>query len=261
MSWEYSLRNGKLGKRVTGQGEALSGEQRAVSNKQPAGSSGIFKMQSPHSLSSLFVGISALVLLVCTLPWRADADSNASAYRDALIATGKNSWPAKSSAYGGDLAFKISDRGWLSHRAQGDDLKLTDEDRAEIISQMLKREIARIKEERAKYDKRRKGILTLTLSTQKLKPSLVPSIPGVKFILIEPEEIEKRVKGAFGISYLAFDTFEAKGPVVTVSLSNADRGPGRVRTFVYIKQNKYEYRKEDGKWVGKLINSGALISD
>jgi hypothetical protein len=89
----------------------------------------------------------------------------------------------------------------------------------------------------------------------------VPNIPGVKFFLIEPVEIEKRIKGGLGSSYLVFDAFEVKGPVVTVSLSNADRGPGRVRAFIYIKQNKYEYRKEDGKWVGKLINSGALITD
>jgi hypothetical protein len=162
---------------------------------------------------------------------------------------------------GDDIAPKISDRGALNPRSQGDDLKLTDADRAEIVSQMLKREIARLKEERAKYDKRRKGILTFTLSTQNIKPSLVPNIPGVKFILIEPVEIEKRIKEGLGISYMAFDTFEVKGPVVTVSLSNAERGPGRIRAFVYIKQNKYEYRKEDGKWVGKLINSGALISD
>jgi hypothetical protein len=188
------------------------------------------------------VGIAALVLLSCAGSLRAGAELNAGVSGD-------------------DLAHKIGDSGTLNRRAQGDDLKLTDEDRAEIVSQMLKREIARIKEERAKYDKGRKGILTLTLSTQNITPSLVPNIPGVKFVLIEPAEIEKRIKEALGISYLAFDTFEVKGPVVTVSLINADRGPGRVRAFVYIKQNKYEYRKEDGKWVGKLINSGALISD
>ncbi|MDQ2974838.1 MAG: hypothetical protein M3R69_05420 [Acidobacteriota bacterium] len=199
-------------------------------------------MKTQYRWNRLLVGIAALVLLICAGSLRSGAELNAG-------------------VTGNAIALKVNDRGALNRRAQSDDLKLTDEDRAEIVSQMLKREIARIKEERAKYDKRRKGILTLTLSTQNLKPSLVPSIPGVKFILIEPEEIEKRIKEALGISYLAFDTFEVKGPVVTVSLSNVDRGPGRIRAFIYIKQNKYEYRKEDGKWVGKLINSGALISD
>lgn len=185
-------------------------------------------MQSRDRWNRLFVGIAALVLLVCAGPWRASADLNAKAYRGVPL-------------------------------AHEDDLKLTDEDRAEIVSQTLKREIALIKEERSKYE-RRKGILTLTLSTQNIKPSLVPDIPGVKFILIEPEEIEKRIKEARGISYLAFDKFEVKGSVVMVSLSNVFRGAGRIRTFISIRTNKYEYRKEDGKWIGKFIKSGHLIT-
>ena len=198
-------------------------------------------MKARYSWTRLFVGTAALVLLICAESLGAGAELNAGVSGD-------------------DLAPKIDDRGALNRRAQGDDLKLTDEDRAEIVSQMLKREVARIKEERAKYDKRRKGILTLPLSTQNIRPSLVPNIPGVKFVLIEPVEIEKRIKEALGISYLAFDEFEVKGPVVMVSLSNVDRGAGRIRPFIYIKQDKYEYRKENGKWVGKLINSGGLIT-
>ena len=186
-------------------------------------------MQSRNTWNRLFVGIAALVLLICAGPLRAGADLNASAYR-------------------GDP------------RVPGDDLKLTDEDRAEIVNQMLSREIARLKEERSKYERRRKGNLTLTLSTQNIKPSLVPDIPGVKFILIEPEEIEKRIKEARGTSYLAFDKFEVKGPLVKVSLSNVFRGAGRIRTFISIQTNEYEYRKEDGKWVGKFVNSGHLIT-
>ena len=179
-------------------------------------------MQRRYRWNRLFVGIAALLLLICAGPLRAGADLNA--------------------------------------RAPADDLKLTDEDRAEIVSQTLKRETALIKEERSKYERRRKGDLTLTLSTQNIKPSLVPNIPGVKFILIEREEIEKRIKEARGISYLAFDKFEVKGVVVKVSLSNVDRGAGRIRPFIYIKTNEYEYRKEDGKWVGKVVNSGGLIT-
>ena len=170
-----------------------------------------------------------MVLLICAGPLRASPDLNVGAFR-------------------GDP------------RAPGDDLKLTDEDRAEIVSQTLKREIALIKEERSKYERGRKGNLTLTLSTQNIKPSLVPDIPGVKFILIEPEEIEKRIKEARGISYLAFDKFEVKGSVVMVSLSNVFRGAGRIRTFISIRTNKYEYRKEDGKWIGKFVKSGHLIT-
>jgi hypothetical protein len=183
-----------------------------------------FEMPTRDRWNRLFVGIAALALLVCGWPLRAGA------------------------------------RPDLNASAQADDLKLTDEDRAEIISQMLKREIARIKEERSKYERQRKGNLTLTLSRRNIKPSLVPDIPGVKFILIDPEEIEKRIKEALGISYLAFDKFEVKGPVVKVSLSNVDRGAGRIRPFIYVKTNEYEYRKEDGKWVGKLVNSGGLIT-
>ena len=181
-------------------------------------------MQTGDRWNRWFVGIAALTILVCGWPLRAGAgpDFHASAYED--------------------------------------DLKLTDEDRAEIVSQTLKREIALIREERSKYERRRKGNLSFTLSTQNIKPSLVPSIPGVEFILIEPEEVEKRIKEARGISYLAFDKFAVKGQVVTVSFSNVDRGAGRIRPFIYIKTNEYEYRKEDGKWVGKVVNSGGLIT-
>lgn len=147
-----------------------------------------------------------------------------------------------------------------SSPTQENELKLTDEDRAEIVSQTLKQEVALIKEERAKYEVPSKADLTLRLSTQNIKPSLVPDIPGVKFILLEPAEIEKRTKEGRGISYLAFVKFEVKGPVVMVSLSNAFRGMGRVRPFISIRTNNYEYRREDGKWVGKLVNSGRLIT-
>ena len=198
-------------------------------------------MQTRDRWNSLFVGIAALSLLICAGTLRASADLNAGAYGDVLTP-------------------KDEDRSALNSRAQEDELKLTDEDRAEIVSQMLKREIARINEERAKYERRRKGDLTLTLSTQNIKTSLVPNIPGVKFFLIEPEEVETRIKEARGISYLAFDKFEVKGPLVSVSLSNVDRGAGRIRTFIYIKTNEYEYRKEGGKWAGKLVNSGGLIT-
>ncbi len=197
-------------------------------------------MQSRDRWNRLFVGIAALVLPICAGPLCASADLNASAYGD-------------------DITPKYKDRRALNSRAQ-EDLKPTDEDRAEIVSQTLKREIALITEERAKYERQRKGDLTLTLSTQNIKPSLVPDIPGVKFILIEPGEIEKIIKEARGISYLAFDKFEVKGPVVTVLLSNVFRGAGRIRTFISIRTNKYEYRKEDGKWIGRFVKSGHLIT-
>lgn len=181
-------------------------------------------MQSRERWNRLFVAVVALGLIICAGPLHAGAHSD------------------------------------LNASVQKDDVKLTDEDRAEIVSQMLKLEIARLEEERAKYETRRKGDLTLTLSTQNIKPSLVPDIPGVKFNLIEPEEIQKRIKEARGVSYLGFDKFEVMGPLVTVSLSNVHRGAGRIRPFIYIKTNEYEYRKEDGKWVGKLVNSGGLIT-
>lgn len=198
-------------------------------------------MRSGKTRNALFVGISALILLICAGILSSVAASNARAYGD-------------------DLTPKHNDRRTRDPRAQDDELKLTDEDRAEIVSQTLRREIALIKEERAKYEAPSKADLTLRLSTQNIKPSLVPDIPGVKFILLEPAEIEKRTKEGRGISYLAFVKFEVKGPVVMVSLSNAFRGMGRVRPFISIRTNNYEYRREDGKWVGKLVNSGRLIT-
>jgi hypothetical protein len=210
---------------VGNQQSAISNQQSAISNQQSAVRCGrSLEMRRQGGWNRLFVAVAALGLIVCAVPLFASAHPD------------------------------------LNPSAQKDDVKLTDEDRAEIVSQMLKREIARIKEERAKYEGRRKRNLTLTLSIQNIRRSLVPNIPGAEFFFIEPVEIEKKIKEGLGISYLAFDKFEVKGPVVTASLSNVYRGAGRIRPFIYIKQNVYEYRKEDGKWVGKLVNSGGLIT-
>jgi hypothetical protein len=220
----------------------VGSRQKALGRRQQAIKiEGAVEMNTRYRWSRFFVGIAALVLFISAGTLRAGAELNAGVSGDAL-------------------APKINNRGALNPRVQEDEVKLSDEDRAEIVSQMLKLEIARIKADRAKYQEPSKADLVLTLSTQNIKPSLVPDIPGVKFNLIEPTEIQTRIKLARGVSYLGFDKFEIMGTVVTVSLSNVHRGAGRVRPFIYIKTNEYEYRKEDGKWVGKFIKSGGLIT-
>jgi len=80
----------------------------------------------------------------------------------------------------------------LNVRASDDDLILTDEDRTEILRQVLGQEITRRKEEQRKYGRPRKGDYEIILSTSNIKPELVPKIPGVNFIFLKLDEIEER---------------------------------------------------------------------
>lgn len=147
----------------------------------------------------------------------------------------------------------------LNVRASDDDLILTDEDRTEILRQVLGQEITRRKEEQTKYGRPRKDDYEIILSTLNIKPDLVPKIPDVKFIFLKPDEIEERVTRG-GLAYLAFSKFEVQGSKVVVTLDKSFRSRRRPRAFISVQSFSYEYRKVDGKWEGKLISSGLLIT-
>jgi hypothetical protein len=141
--------------------------------------------------------------------------------------------------------------------ANQDEIVLTDEDRTEIIRQILSREITRRREEESQYGTSSKG--DIILSTLNIEPELVPKIPDVNFIFLKPDEIEERVTRG-GLAYLEFSKFEAQGSKVVVALDNTYRGRRAPRAFISSQSFSYEYRKVDGKWEGKLISSGTLIT-
>jgi hypothetical protein len=130
-------------------------------------------------------------------------------------------------------------------------ITLTAEDKKEIVRQVLEREVVRMKE----GSNIKKGdVIEINLSTKNIGPELVPEVEGVRFKLVEPERV--REKSIVGFRHLAFGEFKQSGPVVTVTLSNNYR---RVR-FVNNRTFSYEFRRVDGKWEGKLVKEGRLIS-
>jgi hypothetical protein len=143
--------------------------------------------------------------------------------------------------------------------ANQDEIILTDEDRTEIVRQMLSREITRRREKEPKYGTSSKGNFEIILSTLNIKPELVPKIPDLNFIFLKPDEIEERVTRG-GLAYLAFSKFEVQGSKVVVALNSTFRARTAPRSFVSSQSFSYEYRKVDGKWEGKLTSSGQLIS-
>ncbi len=147
----------------------------------------------------------------------------------------------------------------LNIRANEDNITLTSEDRAEIMRDVLSREITRRREEESKYGTLKKGEFQIILSTLNIEPELVPKLTDVKFILMKPSEIEARMKREGRVQYLAFSEFRVEGSKVIVTLL-ANNWSRRARAFVSSQSFSYEYRQTKGKWAGKLIKSGMLIS-
>ncbi len=147
----------------------------------------------------------------------------------------------------------------LNIRANEDDITLTSEDRAEIVRDVLNREITRRREEESKYGTLKKGEFQIILSTLNIEPELVPKLADVKFILMKPSEIEARMKREGRVQYLAFSEFRVEGSKVIVTLL-ANNWSRRARAFVSSQSFSYEYSQTKGKWAGKLIKSGMLIS-
>ena len=69
----------------------------------------------------------------------------------------------------------------LNIRVNEDDITLTSEDIAEIMRDVLNREITRRREEGSKYRTLKKGEFQIILSTLNIEPELVPKLADVKF--------------------------------------------------------------------------------
>ena len=147
----------------------------------------------------------------------------------------------------------------LNISANEGDITLRREDRAEIIRDVLNREITRRREEESKYRTLKKGESQIVLSTLNIEPELVPKLADVKFILMKPSEIEARMKREGRVQYLEFSEFRVEGSKVMATLL-ANNWSRRARAFVSSQSFSHEYSQTKGKWAGKLIKSGMLIS-
>jgi hypothetical protein len=119
----------------------------------------------------------------------------------------------------------------------GNDIQLTDKDKAQIIKSIFLTK---------KLEGRIIGIIYL--SSENISPGLVPRISGIRIVLVSPEEIKERSKINFW--YFAFGEFKVKGSKVLVSLGNNSR---HVRSGATYQTTYYEYQKVKGRWKGKEI--------
>jgi hypothetical protein len=130
----------------------------------------------------------------------------------------------------------------------GKDLQLMDKDKASIVRDVLMNE--NLLERGLRVGEVRGEIY---LSTENISPLILPEISGVRFILLDPNEKDKRPKAGYTI--FEFSDFKVKGSKVLVSLTKSwsyDRGQSTKVT--------YEYRKLSGKWRGKETSVSMLRS-
>jgi hypothetical protein len=140
-----------------------------------------------------------------------------------------------------------------------DDTTLTSEDRAEITRDVLNREITRRREEESKFRTSKKAEFQIILSTLNIKSELVPKLTDVTFLLMTPNDIEAKMAREGRVHYLVFSEFRVEGSKVRVTLLDSNQSR-RARAFVSSQSFSYEYSHTNGKWAGKLLTSGMLIS-
>jgi len=136
---------------------------------------------------------------------------------------------------------------------------LPDEDKAQIIRQMLEPLLSPTKGEEADQSildledlKRTKG--GVVLSTKNIKPHLVPKIPGVNLLLLKPRAIQKKADIEGDFLYLVFNQFEIKGSKLIVTLtSNWAKSRSSQEGYLSGGSMTYEFNKTCGKWVGKFL--------
>lgn len=146
--------------------------------------------------------------------------------------------------------------------AQQEKIVFKRDDKADIIGQMLTREVTRYKKEKLKYDKPPAGDFEIILSLENIESDLVPKLPKVKFTVLTKKEIQKKIESTRifgGVRYLAFSEFKVEGSRVIVSVTNTYISK-RGRTFIHTKSFEYEYQKTEGKWDGKLLKEGEMIT-
>jgi len=136
----------------------------------------------------------------------------------------------------------------------GDDVSLSDEDRAELIRLTLER--ALIEQEIPDY-----GLLedpaNVVLSTENIDAALVPELPGVSLELLTPDEIQARADEQGDFLYLRFDRLEAdSAEEVSVSLSNS-WAVGADSDNVYLSGGGFtiEYTKTGESWTGEVTET------
>ena len=127
-----------------------------------------------------------------------------------------------------------------------------DDDKAEVLRAMLIQGI----EGRSLLDQaqREAGVI---LSTKNIKPEWLRDFQGLRIQFLTPNEIQRKANKEGDFLFLLIPEIKVRSQCIAITLSNTWAKGKRSKSFsmsggVLI----YEYRKESGKWVGKVVASG-----
>lgn len=132
--------------------------------------------------------------------------------------------------------------------------KISDKDQAEIIKLTLER--ALVAKEIPDYHliKDKENIV---LSTENIDPNLVPNIPGVNLILLDPDEIQENADLEGDFLYLRFEQVKVENSKVIISLDNI-WAVSQYTQGAYLSGGGFtiEYHRDFfGRWSGEVIRT------
>lgn len=131
---------------------------------------------------------------------------------------------------------------------------VTDEDKAQITKLILATALLE-KVKIPDYELLTEGKNSVILSTKNIRPNWLPPLPGIKLVIMKPQDIQRKANREGDFLYLSFTKFVIKGSCVAVSLDNT-WAVGKNSGMGYLSGGgfTYEYHKVSGIWVGKFVS-------
>lgn len=127
---------------------------------------------------------------------------------------------------------------------------ITEKDKAEIVRQMLKLFL----EKHSNLLMEEQLSSKIILSTDNINPLWLSAEQKSKFNLMKQSDIQRRADETKDFVYLSFSKLNFKGNCVAVSLDNGWAvGENSGMGYLSGGGHTYEFRKIDGRWVGKHV--------
>ena len=128
---------------------------------------------------------------------------------------------------------------------------VNDEDKAHVVRSTLTQAVSS-KLSLLDQKQRDNGVI---LSTENIKPEWVKEVAGIRISLMAQKQIRRKADREGDFLFLSFPEIRARGQCIAVTIANT-WAVGRHSRTIYLSGGgyTYEYRKQSGKWIGKLVN-------
>lgn len=168
-------------------------------------------------------------------------------YKVSVTATGFGSETERLVSVPQDKSVEIK-MGLGCDKLSDDSGSITDEDKTEI----LKLAFEDANHSGLSTSEQRKG--TIIVSTENIETQWLKDIADTKIEFLSLSQIQEKADNEGDFMYMSFPYIKVKGLCVAVEISNT-WAVGKNSTFIYMSGggNRYEFRKESGKWVKKYI--------